>query len=85
MVDFTEILGKKAADVEKPKPKPTGTYLAQVQGMPKQKTPVVQGEERKILSFNLKMLSPRGDDVDLDAHRDLAVLRQGHLDRHAGR
>lgn len=73
MVDFTEILGKKAAEVEKPRPKPTGTYLAQVNGMPKQKTPVVQGEERKILSFAIKVLSPRGDDVDMDALADPKV------------
>lgn len=71
--DFTEILGKKAVDVEKPLPKPTGTYLAAIQGMPKQKTPQVAGEERKILSFSCKMIQPRGDDVDLEALDDPKV------------
>jgi len=71
--DFTEILGKKAADIEKPKPKPTGTYLSVIQGMPKQKTVMVQGEERKILSFGIKILTPRGDDVDMEALDDPKV------------
>jgi hypothetical protein len=73
MVDFTEILGKKAAEVEKPRPKPTGTYLAAVQGMPKQKTAMVQGEERKILSFSIKVMAPRGDDVDQEELADPKV------------
>lgn len=65
MVDFAEILGKKAADIEKPVPKPVGSYLASIQGMPKQKKVNVQGEERLIVSFNCKAGSPM-EDVDLD-------------------
>jgi hypothetical protein len=65
MVDFTDILSKKAADIEKPVPKPVGSYLATIQGMPKQKKVNVQGEERLIVSFNCKAMSPM-DDVDLD-------------------
>jgi hypothetical protein len=73
MVDFTDILGKKAAEVEKPRPKPTGTYLASIQGMPKQKKVMVQGEERAILSFSCKIMAPRGEDVDLDELADPKV------------
>jgi hypothetical protein len=65
MADFTEILGKKAADVEKPVPKPVGSYLSSIQGMPKQKKVNVQGEERLIVSFSCKASSPM-EDVDLD-------------------
>lgn len=72
MADFTEILGKKATDVEKPRPKPVGTYLAAIHGMPKQKTVAVQGEERKILSFSCKLMAAR-DDVDQDELADPKV------------
>ena len=65
MVDFTDILGKKAADIEKPVPKPVGNYLASIQGMPKQKKVNVQGEERLIVSFTCKVQSPM-EDVDLE-------------------
>jgi hypothetical protein len=65
MPDFTDILSKKAADVEKPVPKPVGSYLSSIQGMPKQKKVNVQGEERLIVSFNCKAGSPM-EDVDLD-------------------
>jgi hypothetical protein len=69
MPDFTSILGKKAVDVEKPKPKPTGTYLATISGMPKQKTIAVQGEDRAILSFSCKLTAPHSD-VDEEALAD---------------
>lgn len=72
MADFTSILSKKAESVEKPKPKPTGTYLAVVSGMPKQKTPTVNGEERAILSFSCKIMAPQSD-VDQDDLNDPKV------------
>lgn len=65
MPNFEEILSKKAAEVEKPKPKPTGSYQAQVMGMPKQKVINVQGEEVPILSFTCKVIAPMKD-VDED-------------------
>lgn len=65
MVDFTEILGKKAAEVEKPKPTPSGTYRAQVMKMPEQRTVTVQGDDKGILRFTCKLLMPH-DDVDAD-------------------
>ena len=66
MPDFTEILSKKAVEAERPPPRPTGTYLAQVSGFPKQKEQTIQGEDRKILSFAIRIIAPHGDDVDLD-------------------
>ncbi len=66
MANFTEALGKAVDTVEKPKPKPAGTYLSMVQGMPKVKKITAQGEEREILSFMAKPLMAK-DDVDTDA------------------
>lgn len=66
MVDFTSILQKKVEDVEKPKPRPVGTYRGVIQGMFKQKTVKVQGEDRGILSFNVKLQMPH-EDVDTEA------------------
>lgn len=63
MVDFTSVLSKKTSEVEKPKPKPVGTYLSTVSGMPKQKSITVQGEEKGIISFSIKLMSPQ-EDVD---------------------
>lgn len=76
MPDFTDILSKKASTVEKPVPKPVGSYLAVIQGMPKQKKVNVQGEERLIVSFSCKAKSPM-EDVDAD---DLANPRVGEID-----
>lgn len=75
MPDFTDVLGKKAADVEKPVPKPVGSYLASIQGMPKQKKVNAQGEERLIISFSCKAQSPM-EDVDAD---DLANTKVGEV------
>lgn len=61
MVDFIEILSKKAEEVEKPKPRPTGKYQAIVQGMPKQVTRTMQGEEVKIMQFSCKVVAPIAD------------------------
>lgn len=63
MVDFTDVLSKKAVDVEKPKPRPTGNYVAAIAGMPKQKKITVQGEEKPIISFACKIQYAM-DDVD---------------------
>lgn len=63
MVDFTSILGKKAADVEKPKPRPPGTYLAAINGMAKQREVKTKDGDRAVLAFSCKLLAPR-EDVD---------------------
>jgi len=65
MADFSAILGKKATEVVKPPVKPVGTYIAQIAGLPKQENPTVQGEERVVLSFPIKLLSAQAD-VDPD-------------------
>lgn len=65
MVDFTEVLNKPAAEVEKPKPRPTGTYLAQITGMPDQ----LERKDNAILSFKVKLMSPQ-DDVDREQLED---------------
>lgn len=66
MVDFTSILSRRVEDVEKPKPRPVGTYRGSIQGMYQQKTVKVQGEDRGIISFKVKMQVPH-DDVDQEA------------------
>jgi hypothetical protein len=66
MVDFTSILSLKADGVEKPKPKPTGSYLAAIVGHPAQKEVKVQGEEKPIISFQCKVIAP-GPDVSLSS------------------
>lgn len=75
MVDFTSILDKPVDQIEKPKPRPIGTYLGTVVGMPKQVTRVVQGEEVPILSFSVKLVQAQEDvdQEDLQAHGDLST------------
>lgn len=75
MVDFTSILSKRVADVEKPKPRPTGNYRGVCVGMPTQKEVKVQGEDRAIISFKIKLQLPL-DDVDqskLAEHGDIST------------
>lgn len=74
MVDFNDVLNKKADEVEKPKPRPAGSYLGSIVGMPKEKKATVSGEERTILEFSVKLMVPQ-DDVSQDAlaeHPDLS-------------
>ncbi len=66
MVDFTAALNTSVDAVEKPKPRPVGSYTAVLVGMPSQKTVVVQGDEKPIISFSCKVISA-GPDVDQDA------------------
>ena len=67
-VDFTEIFSKKLDDIEAPKAKPAGTYLATVQGMPSQrKLPAKDGaDDFLIIGVKFKLQTPQ-DDVDEDA------------------
>ncbi len=66
MPDFTQILSKRAVDVEKPPLKPFGTYLAVFVGAFKHKTVVVQGEEKDVVAWTIKLISAK-DDVDQEA------------------
>lgn len=65
MADFTDILSKKSSEVEKPKPKPPGNYLAAIQGMPSQR----EAKDNKILEFNIKLMAAK-EDVDADRLAD---------------
>lgn len=65
MTNITDLLNKRADDVEKPKPLPPGHYLAIVSGPPKIDVKQVKGEERHIADLSLKILSA-GEDVDQD-------------------
>ena len=65
MVDFTSILDKPLDSVEKPQPKPTGTYQAAVNGMPEMKTVNTKNGEKAVLAFSVKLISPLKD-VDTD-------------------
>lgn len=56
MPNFMDALQKPVDQIEKPKPKPAGTYLSMIQGLPKVKKITAQGEEREILSFVTKPL-----------------------------
>lgn len=65
MANFSELLNKPAEAVEKPKPKPVGTYQAVIQGPAVDKTVKVQGEDRGLLEFKLKMMAAfEGVDAD---------------------
>ncbi len=70
MANFTDALNKPVDTVEKPKPKPAGTYLSMISGMPEVRKQMAQGEEREILSFKAKPLQARDgvDEDDLLAH-----------------
>jgi hypothetical protein len=64
MANISDILNRKAEDVEAPKPLPPGSYNCIVKGLPE------QGESSKkktpFLKFTLQITSPR-EDVDEEA------------------
>lgn len=57
-MDFNSVLSMPASAVEKPKPRPPGTYQASVMGQPKQTKRTAQGEEKDIVSFLCKIVAP---------------------------
>lgn len=71
MVDFNSVLAKASDQIEKPKAKPVGTYLAIVQGLPLQREvkPRDGGEDMGVIQFKLKLISPMSD-VDMDQLSD---------------
>lgn len=58
---FADILNKKAADTEEPKPTPTGTYVMGIQSLPEQRTVETKDGERAVLRFKCKIVSPTSD------------------------
>lgn len=65
MSNFLEVLNKRVDEVEKPKPRPAGTYVAAIQGLPKTKDVKTKDGDREVLSFSVKLLMAR-EDVDAE-------------------
>lgn len=73
-VNFDDILNAPVAQIEAPKPKPVGSYMAAVQGMPNlREQSMKDGSTAKIVSFNLKMVSAR-EDVDQTSLADAGEI-----------
>lgn len=68
--DFLDILSKPAHEIERPKPRPAGSYLASIVGMPDQ----VERKENRILEFKVKLIAAQSDvDTDqLEAQPDIS-------------
>lgn len=69
MPDFNDVLNLRVDQVEKPKARPTGTYMAVVQGLPKHKkvTPKAGGDDMDVVTFVLK----RTGEVQVDRPEDM--------------
>lgn len=63
MVDFSKILGKQAAAIEKPKPLPVGTYIALNPKLPSFEA--IGKKETPGAVFGLQIIAPT-EDVDTD-------------------
>lgn len=71
-VDFSKILGKQAAAIEKPKVKPVGTYLCNNPQLPKF---IAMGKaESPCAEFGLVVLAPQ-EDVDAEALQEFGEVR----------
>ena len=79
MADFESVLDKKIEEVEKPKPKPVGTYLGVLQGLPTQKK--VGQDEMDVIGFRVKLIAPQ-DDVDAEALADQPPISEWPALRH---
>jgi len=67
MANFTDILNKPAEQIEKPKPRPVGTYLCVVNGPHKQReVKGKDGTEFPVVDVNLKAMQAQ-EDVDQSA------------------
>ena len=67
MANFTDILNKPAETVEKPKPRPVGTYLCLINGPHKQRdVKGKDGTEYPVVGFTLKTMQAQAD-VDQEA------------------
>jgi hypothetical protein len=75
MSNFMEVLNKRVDEVEKPKPRPVGSYVASIAGLPKTKDVKTKDGDREVLSFSCKLLMAR-EDVDqeqLADHGDISA------------
>lgn len=81
MPNFEDILDRKVGEGEKPKPRPAGSYLAIIQGMPTKNE--VGQDKHDVVDFRLRLLQPL-DDVDRDALADHPPIQEwsGVRDRH---
>lgn len=78
MASFTDILKRKAEEIEPPKKLPIGTYLFAIPSVPKSDT--LKGDKWDVLDFELVCLQPM-DDVDAEALADYGSV-QGKKLRH---
>ena len=56
---FTSALDVPMDEIERPKPIPTGSYIAQIVGLPQSRDVNVKGEERETLNINMKLVAPQ--------------------------
>lgn len=78
MVDFSKILGKQAAAIEKPKPYPVGTYIALNPKLPD--FSAIGKKETPGAVFGLTLIAPT-EDVDLDQLKEYGDIK-GKTIRH---
>lgn len=55
--NFNEVLSKKYEEVEKPKPRPLGSYLAAIQGVPEQREISSKNGDMIALAFKCKIMA----------------------------
>jgi hypothetical protein len=63
MPNFEDILDKPIGEIEKPKPKPAGSYLGVIAGLPK--FAKVGQDEMDVVDFQIRLMSAQSD-VDQD-------------------
>ena len=56
--DFTDVLSLKPGEIEKPKPRPIGTYLGAIQKYELRDVDTKNGT-RKIIDFSIKLIAPQ--------------------------
>ena len=76
--NFTDILNKRADEIERPKPLPVGTYLGMVQGAPEFGN--IGKENTAVANFTIRLLQAN-DDVDREALANVGGL-DGKTVRH---
>lgn len=57
MADFEDVLNMKPSEIEKPKPRPLGTYLGGIEKYELRTTQTKNGD-RKIADFSVKLMAP---------------------------